>query len=140
MNHSLIDKAFFLKKVSLFQDLDLDTLLAMSDKIDEIEAFKDSFLFRLHQEPTHLYFLVSGSLEVIDHDQKSLALLSKKGEMIGDESIFNDRDRDYSVICKSDAKFLALSKSHIFVLLSENPSVCARLLHIYSSQRKFRNR
>ncbi len=140
MNHSLIEKAFFLKQIPLFQDLDLDILLAMSDKVDDIEAKRDSYLFKVGQEATHLFFLVSGKVEILDSEEKPIKSLSKKGEMLGDESIFNERDREYSVLCRSDAKFIALSKSHIFALLCENPSVCARLLSLYSLLQNFRNR
>ncbi len=140
MNNSLIEKAFFLKQISLFEDLDLDILLAVSDKVEDIEAPSGSYLFKIDQEATHLFFLVSGTVDILNHQEKRISTLSEKGEMLGDESIFNDRDREYSILCSLNTKFIALSKSHIFALLSENPSVCAKLLNIYSSPQEFRER
>ena len=55
------------------------------------------------------------------------------GDYFGDESLFNEQARGYIAICKSDALFLTLSRSHLLSIISECPSVAVSLLQSYAS-------
>lgn len=130
---SLIEKAFFLKRVRLFSDLDLEILLAIAEKLHEDAYEKEEKVFTSGQVANRIYLIVSGSLQIFDEEKRPLCELGP-GDFFGDESLFNEQPRSYAVICKTDTLFLTLSRSHLLSIISECPSVAVTLLQIYSQQ------
>ena len=130
---SLIEKAFFLKKMRLFADLDLEILLAIAEKLHEDEYDKDEKVFTPGQVANRIYLIASGSVQIYDAERKYLCEMIT-GDYFGDESLFNEQPRGYTAICKSDTLFLTLSRSHLLSIISECPSVAVTLLQAYSMQ------
>lgn len=130
---SLIEKAFFLKKLRLFAELDLEALLAIAEKLHEDEYDQEEKVFGPGQVANRIYFIVSGTVQIFDIDRKLLAELGS-GDYFGDESLFNELPRSYAAICKTDALFLTLSRSHLLSIISECPSVAVVLLQSYAQQ------
>lgn len=136
---SLIEKAFFLKKIRLFSDLDLETLLAIAEKLHEDDYDKDEKVFTPGQVANRIYLIASGAVQVFDEQRRPITELHA-GDYFGDESLFNEQPRGYSVVCKTDTLFLTLSRSHLLSIISECPSVAVTLLHAYSQQLACRHR
>ncbi len=130
---SLIEKAFFLKKISLFSELELELLLAIAEKLHEDDYDANEKVFSSHQVANRIYFIVEGTVQILDEKNKVLSELFS-GSYFGDESLFNEEPRAYSVICKSDALLLTLSRSHLLSIISECPSVAVSLLQAYSQK------
>ncbi len=130
---SLIEKAFFLKKVRLFSDLDLELLLAIAEKLHEDDYDAGERVFHPGQVANRIYFIEHGTVEICDEKMKPLCTLGV-GDYFGDESLFNERSRCYGSQAKTDAIFLTLSRSHLLSIISECPSVAVALLHAYSQQ------
>ncbi|MBI3901027.1 MAG: cyclic nucleotide-binding domain-containing protein, partial [Chlamydiia bacterium] len=129
---SLIEKAFFLKKVRIFNDLDLELLLAIAEKLHEDDYDAGEKIFTPGQVANRIYLIEKGVVQIFDttlHLQAELLV----GDYFGDESLFNEQSRSYSAICKSDALFLTLSRSHLLSIISECPSVAVSLLQTYAS-------
>jgi CRP/FNR family cyclic AMP-dependent transcriptional regulator len=130
---SLIEKAFFLKKSRLFNELDLEILLAIAEKLHEDDYDANEKVFTPGQVANRIYFIVKGTVQVFDERMKPLTEL-QVGDHFGDESLFNEQPRSYAVSAKSDALFLTLSRSHLLSVISECPSVAVALLQAYSQQ------
>jgi CRP/FNR family cyclic AMP-dependent transcriptional regulator len=130
---SLIEKAFFLKKMRLFSDLDLEILLAIAEKLHEDDYDKDEKVFSSGQVANRIYLIASGTVQIFDEPRKLLCELHP-GDYFGDESLFNELPRSYGAICKTDTLFLTLSRSHLLSIISECPSVAVTLLQAYSLQ------
>jgi CRP/FNR family cyclic AMP-dependent transcriptional regulator len=130
---SLIEKAFFLKKMRLFSELDLEILLAIAEKLHEDDYDKDEKVFTPGQVANRIYLVYSGSVLIYDEQRRLLAELGV-GEYFGDESLFNEQPRGYAATCKSDTLFLTLSRSHLLSIISECPSVAVTLLQAYSHE------
>lgn len=130
---SLIEKAFFLKKVKLFADLDLDLLLAIAEKLHDDDYDQGEKIFSHSQAANRVYLIVQGSVQILDEKMRPLAVLSAS-DFFGDESLFNEQTRSYSATCKSDAHLLALSRSHLLSVISECPSVAVSLLQLFAQQ------
>lgn len=130
---SLIEKAFFLKRVKPFSELDLDLLLAVSEKLyyDEYDAGERVFVYG--QAANRMYLIVRGSVEIQDEMMRPLYALGSN-DFFGDESVFNEQPRSYGAICKTDAELLTLSRSHLLSIISECPSVAVSLLQCYAQQ------
>lgn len=133
MKHlSLIEKAFFLKKTKLFEELDLDLLLAVADKISQDIYDKGEKVFLPNQVANRIYFIAHGAVKLISLSKQTLTTLST-GEFFGDESLFNDKPRAYGAICIEDSLILTISRSHLHTIISECPSVAISLLRSFAS-------
>ncbi len=132
MKHlSLIEKTFFLKKTKLFEGLDLDFLLAISDKLSQDLYDKQEKVFGINQVANRLYFIAKGSVLLYDKDKKPIKRLGEKA-FFGDEGIFNEKPRSYQAICEEDSLILTLSRTNFLHIISECPSVAVTLLQCYS--------
>jgi|GEM_PF-663032 len=128
---SLIEKAFFLKKVKIFADLEFDLLLAVAEKLHFDEYDQNERVFALNQTANRMYFIVHGCIQILDERMRSICDLSN-GDFFGDESLFNELPRSYFAICKSDTHLLILSRSQLLSVISECPSVAVALLQCYA--------
>jgi len=136
---TLIDRAFFLKRSPLFASLDLDLLLAIADKLQVVIFEPEDTIFRVAEEAFHMYFVVKGEVVAKDSNKHLLATL-EAGEFFGDEAIFNEKPRVYSVLAKTPATLLALSKTNLLTIISECPAVAIGFLQTYTSITPFRLR
>lgn len=136
---SLIEKAFFLKTVRIFSDLELELLLAIAEKLHEDDYDSAEKIFQPGQVANRIYFIEKGTVQICDHLLKPICELNK-GEFFGDESLFNELPRSYAAIAKTDALFLTLSRSHLLSIISECPSIAVSLLQTYSHEIPCRHR
>jgi CRP-like cAMP-binding protein len=128
---SLIEKAFFLKKVRLFSELELDLLLAIAEKLHHDDYDADEQIFNPGQVANRIYFIVQGSVQIADPIGRALAELGP-ADYFGDESLFNDLPRAYGARCRTDTLFLTLSRSHLLSAISECPSISISLLQSFA--------
>lgn len=136
---TLIDKAFLLKKTTLFGSLDLDLLLSISDKMDLIRFREKDKIFQFDQHGHRMYLIVEGSVRIQGREEKELGTLIQ-GEFFGDESMFNDKPRAYEAVCRTTVSLLALSRSHLLSIIVECPTVAVALLEAYATYMDFRKR
>lgn len=136
---TLIDRAFFLKRTPLFATLDFDLLLAVADKLSIISFDPDEPIFRINEEAYHMYFIVSGSVEIRDVQNHVLATLGAD-DYFGDEAVFNEKPRAYSAKSQDKTTVLALSRTNLLTIISEYPSVAVGFLQAYTSATPFRPR
>lgn len=130
---SLIEKAFFLKKNHLFNELDLELLLAIAEKLHEDDYDANEKIFTTGQVANRIYFVVEGTIQILDEKNRLICELSQEVHF-GDESLFNEQPRAYTALCKTDALLLTLSRSHLLSVISECPSVAIALLQNYSQK------
>ena len=138
-NLNLIDKAFLLKKTSLFNSLDLDLLLSIADKMETLQFRPSENVFQLDQEAFRMYLIVNGHVTALDKSGTPLGELSA-GDFFGDEALFNGKKRAYAILCKTRVELLALSRSHLLSIIQECPSVALALLESYTTHLHFRTR
>lgn len=129
---TLIDRAFFLKKISLFSSLNLDLLLAIADRLQIVTFEPGNIVFRIGEEAMHMYFIVTGKVEIRGPNQEKLTLFDA-GEFFGDESIFSEKPRAYDAVAQTSATLLALSKTNLLTIISECPQVAVGFLQTYTS-------
>lgn len=122
----LIDKAFFLKKTKLFNELDLDLLLAVADKMQPLFFDKAALIFEEGSEAERLYLIFQG---------KVLCCAKELGpfDFFGDEALFNEKPRTYLAQALEKTHLLTLSKSHLLTILAECPTVALSLLQVYTT-------
>ncbi len=136
---SLIEKAFFLKKVSIFNDLDLDLLIAIADKMNFDLYDKNEKIFDINQIATRMYFIIEGIVNLYDTNNILIKQLFK-GDFFGDEALFNEKPRAYIAVCDKNAALLTLSKTNLMNIISECPNTAISLLQNYAHNTNIRMR
>ena len=134
---SLIEKAFFLKQTLLFNDLDLDLLIAIAEKMHQDLYDKNEKVFDLHQIANRMYIIAKGSVDIIDESLHTLKSLTAN-DFFGDESLFNEKPRGYKAICTKDSLLISLTKTNLYNIISECPSVALALLSCHAKYKNCR--
>src|SRR5437868_2872359 len=114
---TLIDKAFLLKRTPLFDTLDLNLLLAIADKLAVVSCEAGEIIFNAQEEAFHMYFIVSGTIEIRDLHQVTLAVLAHD-DFFGDESLFNEKPRAYGAVATGPTTLLSLSRTNLLTIIS----------------------
>ena len=133
---SLIEKAFFLKKIKIFEEIDLDILLAVSDKITQDDYDKNEKIFECGQKGSKLYLIAIGKVSIFDINNNFIENL-EKNDFLGLESIFNYNERAYTAVCIKDSLIISLTKHHLLTIISEYPEVAIAILKLFSKQAKY---
>lgn len=134
---TLIDKAFYLKKCIPFHSLNLNLLLAIADKFSISHYKANETIFDCGTEGNRLFFIYSGQVSVTSPNFSTEYTL-KDLDFFGEESIFNHHPRGYRVITQTETKLLTLSRTHLYAILLECPSVSIGFLQNYAATIDFR--
>lgn len=134
---SLIDKAFLLKRTPLFSALDLDLLLTVADKLGLVVFDPKDYIFVIGEEANRMYFIVKGLVEIRSSDNHLICKL-ENGDFFGEESLFNEKPRGYAAFTPDETLVLTLSRTNLFSIISECPSVAVGFLQVYTSALQFR--
>ncbi len=128
---TLIDKAFLLKRTAPFSALDFDLLLTISDKLGLVVFNQGEFIFEINEEANRMYFIVKGEVQ-IQLSQKILHTLTNN-DFFGEEALFNNKVRSYSAYSSLETYILTLSRSNLYAIISECPTVAIGFLQVYTS-------
>ena len=134
---TLIDKAFLLKRTPLFSTLDLDLLLTIADKLGLVMFDPGDFIFVVGEEANRMYFIVKGQIEIHSDNHQIICTL-RNGEFFGEESLFNNKPRAYAAFAPVETQVLTLSRTNLYTIISECPSVAVGFLQVYASAVQFR--
>ncbi|MBA3722157.1 MAG: cyclic nucleotide-binding domain-containing protein [Parachlamydiaceae bacterium] len=134
---TLIDKAFLLKRSPLFGSLDLDLLLTIADKLNTATFDPNDVIFTHNEEANRMYFIVKGKV-IIRSDNAEVINFLNEGDFFGEESLFNNKPRSYEAACLENTKLLTLSRTNLYTIISECPSVAVGFLQVYTSSMEFR--
>lgn len=130
---NLVDKAFLLKKTSIFNSLDMDFLLAISDKAETVTFKPNTFIFSEGQQSFSLY-IISEGLVRLSRSTASLEVNLKPYDSFGEEGLFSNKPRLYSAKAATAVKALVLSKGVFLCVIEECPSIAIYLLELYAKQ------
>jgi len=128
---TLLEKAFLLKKTALFSEVDLDLVLAISDKAQILEFDSGETIFSKNQDASLLYIILEGSVIVFDPDTTDQACVEAP-DFFGDEALFTQERRTYSARCETDVTCMAISHRSLSEIILEAPQVALSLLRLYS--------
>ncbi|MEI6531300.1 MAG: cyclic nucleotide-binding domain-containing protein [Chlamydiota bacterium] len=136
---SLIEKAFLLKKTTLFAGVDLDLLLSLADKATMGTFEAQEPIFGACQEGSRLYVVADGRIALFC-PEKTLLGEVKSPDFFGDEALFNDRPRGYSATALENSALLSITKMHLLSFMNECPSALINLMQIWANGTLYRDR
>lgn len=129
---TLIDKAFLLKRTAPFSALDLDLLLMIADKLGLVVFDPGDDIFVMEEEANRMYFVVKGQVQLLGRGRQLLCNL-EIGNFFGEESLFNNKPRAYAAFTPVETHLLTLSRTNLYTIISECPSVAVGFLQVYAS-------
>lgn len=111
-----------------FKEPDKRRLLKFS-KI--ISLPKGEPLFIEGQEGTEMYYVLSGSIEIVKKEQgrrQRLAVMGE-GDLFGELGLITKKSRMASAVAMSDADLLAMSEANLLKLRKRSPELATKLFH-----------
>jgi CRP-like cAMP-binding protein len=78
-----------------------------------------------------MYFIAEGQIEL--RCEEGTTVLQTEA-FFGDEALFNDGRRCYSVRCLTNAILFTLSQTNLLTIISECPAVALGFLAVYATQ------
>ena len=136
---TLIEKAFFLKKTTLFSELELDLVLAIANKAEIRIQTNDELIFSVNQDAHCLYVIVSGSVMIENENEEEIERLTAP-DYFGDEALFTRESRSYSAKAIGDTTLMLISRSHLTEIILECPQVALSLLRGFAASCTYRKR
>ncbi|MFI0435174.1 MAG: cyclic nucleotide-binding domain-containing protein [Parachlamydiaceae bacterium] len=130
---TLIDKAFLLKRTTPFSSLDLDLLLTVADKLTLVVFDPGDYIFAIEEEANRMYFIAKGKVQIQGVTPSPLHTLGT-GDFFGEEALFNNSPRAYAAFTPIETHLLTLSRTNLYTIISECPSVAVGFLQVYTSR------
>lgn len=118
-------------RLSLFEGLDEHTLAQIAQSAEFKTLEKEEWVIHKGERGAHLYFLLSGRLQVIDatEDGREIGIsFLKPGDYFGELSVIDGLPRNASVVATSKSKLLALRRGVALDLFHHQPLVIERVL------------
>ncbi|WP_173292031.1 Crp/Fnr family transcriptional regulator [Thiosulfativibrio zosterae] len=120
-----------LKQINLLAGLSDAALEAIIPKIKVLSLSKGEYLFHKGAESSELYFLLNGSLQVLDYTPEGqligLAVI-RPGWHVGEMAVLDDEPRSASIMAEKDSELLYLSHKHALELFTHEPIVALRVM------------
>ncbi len=130
---SLMEKVLFLKKVTLFDELNSDILIAIAEVAEEKEFQSNEVVFHENDIGDTLYLIVFGEVEISTIDtggQKRKLNVLKSAEVFGEMSLFDSRPRSATATALKPARLLAIRKNQFRDLISDYPEIMFEMYRV----------
>ncbi|MGI0489689.1 HEAT repeat domain-containing protein [Pantanalinema rosaneae CENA516] len=153
----LLSRLFFLKQISILQNLPLDDLLQIDRTLKEQDFLKGEVIFKEGSYGEDFYLIYRGEVQILKQvkphhanvSQRDYRLLSaaqrqlarlQPGEFFGDMEFFDQLPRSTTAIAVTDCTLLALNKSDFYNLITQRPEVPLQMCRVLSLRVREANR
>lgn len=123
-----MQKIFILRKVSLFQKLSAEHLLAIANESQEIEMLAGQKIFQYGDPPTGLYIIVNGIVTI----EKNGSFINelKTPDFFGELALLDNNTRSSDAIAKTDGILLFIEKETFNQLTDDIPQVLRGVVEV----------
>jgi len=143
--HNLIrdDVTTFLRRSSLFRNLDEAHLDALALKAQSAEFRAGQFLMRTGEQGDAMFIVTSGHVKVAttsDHGAELLINIVEPGGVVGEFALLDGGMRSADVVALEDVKAVKLPRSAFLSFLETHPRACIHLLKILTDKLRLTTR
>jgi hypothetical protein len=134
---AVMERLLALKRVPLFENLNLDQLEAVLQLAGDATFLAGEVIVRQGDPGGELYLLLEGSAEAwLDHGGANPQKLSTMpaGSYFGEMAILDDEPRSATVIAREPARLLTLDGDSLKTLLLQMPEIAFELLRVMTSR------
>lgn len=136
-----VEKVLCLKAAPVFEALEGEELAALAEIALEKDAAAGEVFFEEGQPAHHLYFIVSGKVEVfrrLDSSERLLAVLGPR-ECFGEMAILDDEPRSASTRALEQAVVLKIDRESFRELIQERPQIAFGIFKILCARLRSKN-
>ncbi|MCE7737279.1 MAG: cyclic nucleotide-binding domain-containing protein [Candidatus Heimdallarchaeota archaeon] len=137
-----MERSDFIKSVDLFSGLnktDINQLCAISD---DIHFSPGDMLFNEGEFSNTAYIIQEGQIEVFkSHGGRNVLLAVRSvGEIVGESSIFEEKQHESTAIARSEVKVISINKEQMDKLTEMSPHASRAMFHTVLSRLRSRQR
>ena len=124
--------AEFLSTISLFQDLEPETLVTLAPLLVVSKAKAGEAIFRELDPSDALYIVEAGQLAVSKYVSGETDIVLTRfypGDFFGEMGLFDAAPRSASVYCEADSTLWKLDRAVFHSLLTDRPEIGARICY-----------
>ena len=122
---STLEKVFFLKSASLFEQIPAEEIVGMVPIIHEVEIKRGETFIRKGEEGDCLYILVAGEVVARRGDEEYTI---RSREVIGERAVLTEQPRSADCTALTDVVALRIDKKDFWRLMEEQPKITIEVL------------
>ncbi len=134
---AVMERLLALKRVPLFENLNLDQLDAVLRLAGDASFLPGEVIVREGEPGGELYLLLEGSAQAwLDHGGANPRLLStmEAGSYFGEMAILDDEPRSATVVAREPARLLTLDGDSLKALVLQMPEIAFELLRVMTAR------
>jgi len=137
LSHSdfIEDWSTFLRRVSIFSDLEEEALTKVANKLKPLFLPKGGILYQEGDEGNALYVIQSGRVRIIrqdEHGKERLLSYLGRGDTFGETALLTGAPRSVTIKSDANTNLLVLYKSDFEQFLKDNPMAALYLSKLLS--------
>lgn len=116
----------FIRNLPMFSGADNKVLLELADSMSENEALKGSIVIRKGDEADAVFIIAGGRVRV--HDGNHVLARLEQGQMFGEYSLIDQRQRSASVTAEDNCRLLRLDNRDFYRIAAGDPGILRGVL------------
>jgi CRP/FNR family transcriptional regulator, cyclic AMP receptor protein len=133
----LIERTFFLKKVSIFQRVDHEVLGELAHCFHEVSLPKGQQVIKQGEMGDQLFIIVSGAVEVMENGKKLEEL--KEKAIFGELALLSPAPRSSDVFTSKESLLLCLERKDFLDSCSHAPEILFGVIEELSNRIRLMN-
>ncbi|XP_077162968.1 patatin-like phospholipase domain-containing protein 7 isoform X5 [Paroedura picta] len=128
-----VDSIFEAAKKDLLTLMKLDDPSLLNGKVTLHQVTAGTVVSRQGDQDVNIRFVISGMLHVyqrkIDSEEETCLFITHPGELVGQLAVLTGEPLIFTIKANRDCTFLAISKSHFYDIMREQPTVVLGVAH-----------
>ncbi len=120
-----MSRLLFLKRVSLFQDLSLDDLLALDGALRRVDFLPEETIFTENSVGDDFYLISDGEVSVRTGEGEAMQERARlhAGDFFGEMALFDDEARSATCVAATACALLVLDRNRFYSLIEQLPQL-----------------
>lgn len=132
-----VERLLVLRKVPLFAQMSLEQLVAIDERLEEVEYLSGEVVFEEGQLGAELYILLEGSVKIVKalgSDQELLLTRLEGVNYFGEMAILDDEPRSASVLVERNSRLLVLKGEQLKDLVEQMPEMAFEIIKVLTAR------
>ena len=132
-----VERLLVLRKVPLFAQMNLEQLVAIDQRLEEVEYLNGEVVFEEGQLGAELYILLDGSVRIVKARGSGQELLLTRLEGVnyfGEMAILDDEPRSASVVVERNSRLLVLKGEQLKDLVEQMPEMAFEIIKVLTAR------
>lgn len=132
-----VERLLVLRKVPLFAQMNLEQLVAIDQRLEEVEYLAGEVVFEEGQLGAELYILLEGAVKIVKALGQTQELLLTRLEGVnyfGEMAILDDEPRSASVVVERNSRLLVLKGEQLKDLVEQMPEMAFEIIKVLTAR------